>query len=272
MIELQTNLRPPLNQFVQCLWYSDGESRCHKMERLLPMGTVEVLFKLREDRAVRIVNDENDVTLQCIGGAVVSGAYTRHFAIDTSQPSPTIGVHFRPGGAAPFLDIPLSKLMNQHVGLEHVWGSCAADLRERLIEASSTRSRFAILEGALLDQLIGLPDDYPAIIRAARKFTSPTTRVQAVRDSLDYRAKRFIRLFHDYVGMTPKVFCRIQRFQFVLDRIGGGQQVEWAKVALASGYYDQSHLIRDFRTFAGVTPAEYQPVEPGRKNHVALNS
>ena len=46
---------------------------------------------------------------------------------------------------------------------------------------------------------------------------------------MDYRAKRFIRLFHDYVGLTPKLFCRIQRFQSVLDQIAGGEQVEWGE-------------------------------------------
>ena len=109
---------------------------------------------------------------------------------------------------------------------------------------------------------------------AIEKFTvSPNSaRVREVSDSTGYSAKRFIRLFHDNVGLTPKMFCRVQRFQTVLDQIGGGRQMEWASIALCSGYFDQSHLIRDFREFAGVTPRQYKPVAEDRKNHLALDA
>ena len=97
-----------------------------------------------------------------------------------------------------------------------------------------------------------------------------TVSVKAVTDSTEHCSKRFIRLFHDSLGLTPKLFSRIQRFQSVLDRIVGNEQVEWVNVALHSGYYDQSHLIGDFHPFAGVTPLEYQPVEDDKKGY--LNS
>ena len=172
MIELHTSFRKPLHEFVNCFWYSDGASRSHNKERLLPTGAVELIVKLREDRAVRIFDDESNTSVQSFGGTVVSGAYSRHFAIDTTQPSPTLGVHFRPGGAAPFLGIPLSELMDQHLALEEVWGQHAFDLREQLAEASSTPSMFTILERALLDRLTQLPHDYLAIMNAIEKFTS----------------------------------------------------------------------------------------------------
>jgi AraC-like DNA-binding protein len=78
-------------------------------------------------------------------------------------------------------------------------------------------------------------------------------------------------LFHSQVGLTPKLFGRVQRFQWLLDRINRGANVDWARVALDAGYFDQSHMIRDFRAFTGVSPVRYQPVEPDRKNHMTLN-
>ena len=270
MIELRTCFRSPLGRFVDCLWYSNGESRAHQKERLLPTGSIDMIFKLQEDRKVRIFNGE---MAQSIGGAVVSGAYSRHYAIDTSQPSPTLGVHFRSGGAARFLGIPLSEFMDRHIALDDIWGREANLLRERLSEASSVSSRFDILEQTLLKRLDDPPDDYSAILKAVEKFSVPIAEsVKSVSESMGYRSKRFIRLFHESVGLTPKLFCRIQRFQSVLERIVGGDRDAWVGVAVDAGYYDQSHLIRDFRAFAGVTPLEYQPVESGRKNHIALNS
>ena len=77
-------------------------------------------------------------------------------------------------------------------------------------------------------------------------------------------------MFRDSVGLTPKLFSRIQRFQAVIGQLARGQRVEWAGVAADGGFYDQSHLNREFRAFAGVTPGEYRPVAPDRPSHVAV--
>jgi AraC-like DNA-binding protein len=95
-------------------------------------------------------------------------------------------------------------------------------------------------------------------------------RVRDVGESTGYGAKRFIELFRDDVGLTPKVFCRVLRLQAVLDRVVSGREVDRARVAVDFDYYDQSHLIRDFRAFSGMTPSEYRPIAPDRKNHVAI--
>lgn len=272
MIEVRRRLTKPLDRFVDCLWYSSGEVRPHRKERLLPTGCANITFKLGEGHIVRILG-KDDVAGQSLGRAVASGAYSRPYVIDTSRPSPTLGVHFRPGGAAPLLGVPLSKLLDRHIPLEELWGRESAVLRERLMDARSVSTMFDLVEQTLLDQLSEPPQDHSAILRAVAEFSSgTTTRVKAMSDSLSYCSKRFICQFHDAVGLTPKVFCRIQRFQAVLDRIVGGKQIHWAGMAVDGGYYDQSHMIRDFRTFAGVTPREYRPVAAGRKNHLALDS
>ncbi|WP_154935355.1 helix-turn-helix domain-containing protein [Gimesia maris] len=78
-----------------------------------------------------------------------------------------------------------------------------------------------------------------------------------------------MRQFQNSVGLTPpKRYFHIQRFQSVLDQIVSGEQIRWVNVALKNGYYDQSHLIHEFRESTGVTPPEYRPVAPDRKNHM----
>jgi AraC-like DNA-binding protein len=272
MIELRTRLKEPLDRFVDCLWYSSGEFRRHRKERLLPTGCVDLVFKLRADRTVRVFHDDEE-SAQNVGEVVVSGAYSRHYALDISQPSPTLGVHFRPGGAAPLLGVPPGALTDRHVSLAELWGRRSAVLRMRLMRAGSVSSLFDLMEQALLDRLTEPPADYLAIMQAVRAFSLPApVSVKAMCDLTGYRSKLFIRLFHEFVGVTPKLFCRIRRFQSVLDRLVGGEHVEWANVAADGGYYDQPHLIRDFRAFAGVTPLEYRPVGGNLKNHLALNS
>ena len=82
--------------------------------------------------------------------------------------------------------------------------------------------------------------------------------------------RRFIQVFREEVGLTPKLFCRIRRFQEVLGLIGRGQHVEWAEVALACGYFDQAHFIHDFRAFSGLNPKAYLAHRGEHLNHVPL--
>ena len=82
------------------------------------------------------------------------------------------------------------------------------------------------------------------------------TTISGVTDQIGLSPQRFIQMFRDETGFTPKVFCRIRRFQQALDRMQGRKNVEWARVALDCGYFDQAHLINDFRSITGYSPTE----------------
>lgn len=270
MIESRTRFHNPLDLFVKCLWFSPGEHRDWQQERILPTGSVDLIFKLQDDHPIRIF-DPADNSPRSVSGATVSGTYSQPFGLDTSRSSPTIGVHFHPGGAAPFLGVPVKALLNQHLSLEEFWGTQSLRVREQLLQATSTAERFGILEQALLDRLTEPAPNYQAMLHAAGLFrASRSTSVKAVSEALGFSSQRFIRQFQNAVGLTPKLYCRIQRFQSILDQIVSGNQLPWVNVALKHGYYDQSHLIQDFREFTGVTPLEYRPVAPDRKNHMLM--
>jgi AraC-like DNA-binding protein len=119
-----------------------------------------------------------------------------------------------------------------------------------------------------------LPKPYllhPAVAYAVRQLsdTPEVTRVGQVQNETRYGAKRFIKLFSGAVGLTPKVYLRIQRFNAVIRQAARRLGIDWARVAADSGYCDQSHLNREFRAFAGTTPTLYEPVADDRPNHVA---
>ena len=94
--------------------------------------------------------------------------------------------------------------------------------------------------------------------------------VADVSRKIGLSSRRFIQVFTDEVGLTPKLFCRVRRFQEAVQRIGTGQCVNRASVALDCGYFDQAHFIHDFRDFAGVSPSTYLKFRASR-NHVAVH-
>ena len=262
---------PPLSPFVNCFWYFDGYSTPYKRERALPTGTTELVVSLGKDR-IRVFRDDTDVMGQMFRRSVICGAQSGYFVLDTSQEESVIGINFRPGGAAPFLGVPASEVSDSHVGLEDIWGNRARMLRERLLESQSPDAMFALLEQELLGRLARPLLPHPAIANALRQLTAmpALVRIAQLQNESGYCPKRFIELFRASVGLTPKVYCRIRRFQAVLALLSRGDRVEWASVALDGGYCDQSHLNREFRAFAGVTPTEYRPVTDDRPNHVGI--
>jgi AraC-like DNA-binding protein len=273
MVARVHRLPPPLGGFVDCFWYFDHYLAPHPRERALPTGTVELVVSLRQQR-VQVFRDEADQDGLQFQGAVVCGPHSGYFVLDTSQPASVVGVHFRPGGAAPFLGAPAGEYTNRHLALDDVWGaSQARELHDRLLAAASPEAMFAILERALLARLRRPFLPHPAVAYTLRQLsTAPAlSHIGRVQEETGYAAKRFIELFRDAVGLTPKVYCRIERFQKVIERLAGRRKVEWAEVALDGGYYDQSHLNREFRSFCGVTPTEYHPLD-GRPNHTPLDS
>lgn len=263
--------QPPLSQFVDCFWFYDGYVQPHAKERLLPDGSTGLVVNLREDN-VRVYDREDHNRLQKLSGSVICGPHSESFVIDTAEQASVIGVHFRPGGAYPFFNLPAGELLNMHVSLETLWGRKAGELRERLLEANGPDAKLQVLEQVLLAQAARPLQRHRAVAFALQEFHGlPGERAVAeVTSQIGLSARRFIDVFRDEVGLTPKLFCRVRRFQNVLRRVKKRQRVEWADVAVECGYFDQAHFIRDFQTFSGINPSDYLRHCTEHLNHVPL--
>ena len=261
----------PLDEFVDFFWViADGET--DRKERILPSGTSELVINLYENE-IRIYDSMQPEQYRRLSGAVVSGTYSRTFICDARQHRSMLGVHFRPGGAFPFLQAPATELSDIHANLEDLWGSAAREIRARLCEATTARQRFQLMEEALLQRARRFPGRHPAIDVALRLVgpvgTGSSTRDLARKAGMSQR--HLIHLFARDVGLTPKRLGRILRFQHArtLSEEAGmrglarpeqhpsNPPIDWAEIATVCGYYDQSHLIGDFQELSGLSPSEY---------------
>jgi AraC-like DNA-binding protein len=247
---------PPLGDFIHSFWDSTY-ALLHPRVRILPRGTIELVINLSEDE-IRIYDSDRPECYQRFRGIVVSGAYAGTLDIDPMQNASVMGVHFRPGGAFPFLGEAIGELVNSHLALETLWGKPATELRERLCFAVTPQKRFQILEETLTDRL-RWSSEHPAV-SLALDFFGPAgigDSVRAVAQRVGLSQRRFIQLFTAQVGLTPKLFCRVLRFQHAREVVSQAATLNWAQLALACGYYDQSHLIHDFQEFSGLSPTDY---------------
>jgi AraC-like DNA-binding protein len=262
---------PPLSQFVNLLWLYEGYTQSHAKERVLPSGEMQIVINLLEDRS-SVYDREDTNRIQTFRGALLSGAHARYQVIGTAQQRSIIGVHFWPGGAFPFLRRPAGELRDITVSLDALWGAGAVELRDKLLGAPDHQARFDVLERVLTAELARSREHHGAVGFALRRFMRAphVATVAGVTGQIGLSPKRFIQLFRDETGFTPKVFCRIRRFQQALDRMEGCQRVEWANVALDCGYFDQAHFIHDFRAFSGINPSTYLVHQTPHRNHVPL--
>ena len=263
---------PPLNQFVELFWFYDGfPSRTHKKERLMPDGSVELVINLNENET-RIYDRENLEKCERLPGTVLCGPHSSFFVIDTAEQDSVMGIHFKPGGAFPFFKLPADELQNQHVSLEDLWGAEAALLRERLLQAPTPEMKFQVLEECLVAQTSKPMERHRAVNQALSLFRNIHTApaMADVSDQIGISSRRLIQLFSNEVGLTPKLFCRVRRFQQVLQTLRIGTELDWAEIAADCGYYDQAHFIHDFKTFSGINPTTYSLQKTEHLNHVPI--
>jgi AraC-like DNA-binding protein len=256
---------PFLSYFVESLWHFEGDAFSYARERILPSGKLQLLINLDEDQ-LRSYHGDGYVRLQRIRGAALCGAFTRHFAIDTAEQRAIVGVSFHPGGAFPFFTAPTDAVCDDHVELGDLWGRDGQLLRERLLEQPTPAARLQLLERLLLKLAVRPLQSNPALSYALDELEGGAA-ISAVVTRLGSTPRRFIREFSQAVGLTPKRWQRIRRFQRVLSSVESG--ADWAQVALDCGYFDQAHLIHDFHAFSGISPSRYHPA-PSGPNHVPV--
>lgn len=238
------------------MWYRRGAIPGRKREYSMPTGGVDLVINLRADR-IRVFESACDEKGIVNRGAIVHGAQSRSFVLDDLKAVHFVGVHFKPGGAG-LLGLPASELTNQHVGLEDLWGGEARSLRERLLACVTPQECFALLERELLARLSSRVLVHPVISSVLRG--KEVERVAELQRESGYSERRFTSLFSQAVGLTPKKYLRVKRLAKVLRELAGGR-MSLAEVAAGNGYFDQAHLVHDFRELTGVTPSVYKPAQ-----------
>jgi AraC-like DNA-binding protein len=256
MLYLDRIPAPPLDTFVASIWYCENDPRPLALERVLPSGAAGLVVNLKEDQT-RLYRPESGYSCETSPGAVLSLS-SRYCVIDTTEQECVIGVVFKPGGTVPFFRVATHELRDVEMPVE--------GFRERLLEAPTPQAKLATME-RLLSERFTLSTPHAAVSYALAAFAHHHS-IAAVTGRIALSPKRFIEHFKAAVGVTPKHYCRIQRFQRTLALAEKGHAIDWTRVAHDCGYFDQAHFIHDFRAFSGITPTGYQAGRTEFRNHV----
>jgi AraC-like DNA-binding protein len=268
---------PALEPFVSSLGYSES-AFAHGRELSLPSGTIHLYVNLHRDeiRAYPVGGGSPELA----SGVALRGPSSQPVLLDPADQHRIMWVSFRVGGAYPFVAADAADLRDRFVDLADLWGRDGQVLRERLLAASTPARRLAVLEAALLARARRPLVRDGAVVAAAVALHGGAT-VGAAADRLGWTARRLGRAFTTHVGLAPKRFARVRRFQRLVRaasrpadpaELALPAKPDWARLAAETGYHDQAHLIHEFRELAGLTPGAYRPRSPGEHNHVPVST
>ncbi len=274
MLYLERIPAAPLNQSIRALWYAQAGSVDHRRERILPTGCTQVILNLARDFLLDCPEGRPDLHMP---PALVIGARSVYEIVDTSDMADLIGIVFSPGGFPPFASDAAHHFSNRTVALnelDSIWAGDTQPLRDRLREIHSPQARLQCLEQFLAARFASRLERLqrpPQIQFALRCFAhNPNiASVSSTAREIGWSERRFSQVFREEVGLTPKVWCRIQRFQRAVRQLHSGTDVRWAELALECGYYDQSHFANEFRAFSGVDATTYSTNRTRWVNHIA---
>lgn len=265
--------RFPLNRFIQVLIYFEGIEHAHKIDRLLPNGETEILISFH-DTPQYIYDNATLKEVQACNHVWAAGVRTEPITIPAGSMASMMVVSFKKGMSYPFYPFPVNEISDHVLDADLIWGNDFGLVREQMLETTDIDRRFAIMETFLMRKFASRLVADGCVAFAVGEMAGNPDRQNMARMSakIGYSQKHFISMFKQRVGLTPKAYLKIMRFQKAINTIEKTPRgnIDWAAIAYDCGFFDQSHFINDFRVFSGFTPAEYLSKKSDYLNYVPV--
>jgi AraC-like DNA-binding protein len=176
-----------------------------------------------------------------------------------------VQVDFTPLGAYMFFSRPMSEMTNRVLEFTDLLGADATALVERLQETPAWDTRFGVIESFVASRIVAAREPSPEVWWAWQQIAlgPSSVSISELAGEIGWSQRHFIQRFREEVGLSPKMAARVLRFDRAVRIADGASRPSWVQVATDAGYYDQSHMVRDFHEFAGSSPTGYLELQRG---------
>lgn len=245
-----------LKPFIRHYWFLEMEMNegIGQPQRVVPNGYVELTFHFA-DRLRKIKNTENIQPY-----SIISGQKTDYFDVIPTGKTSMLSVQFYPHSAGLFFDIPIDELKDETIDLRDIAGSEVDELEDRLHHHLTIQKKILLIEEFLLNKLKNMNTyDWNRVVHNISLIDNLNglISVNQLAESVFLSRKQHERVFKKMVGLTPKQFLKVIRFQYTLLMHQQYPNETLTELAYRCGYYDQAHMINDFRDLSGITPSQY---------------
>ena len=250
-----------LAPYIKNYWILKTASDSATLARTVPTGMMSLIF--HRGKQLLSIHDNN-----LHPRAFLTGQEKMFADLEYTGQVNMISVVFHPVGVRAFFDLPINTIYNQRVTAGDLGDKELAALESSLTSTEDDQLCIMLIEQFLLKRLCRLAEhNLKRLDAAIRQINFGQTDVVRLADTACLSRKQFQRVFSEYVGANPKDFSRTIRFQRALHILENNPETTWAALAYDCGYFDQSHLIKDFKAISGLTPGEYLIVCPPHSDY-----
>lgn len=243
-----------LAPFVKCFWSLESDDEAHQRERIFPDGSIELILHYRD--FFQKYDEAGNTVVQ--PRSFFHGQLKRYFELQAMGKIGVFSARFHPAGLRPFVPFSIDEITDLTAPTAKAWSEKATQLEIDLLQAESTDQRIAVMETFLLGQLNR--EQVDPIVENCVGSIIEQSGIISVDELTQQQAigKRALeRRFQQSVGLSPKLFTRIVRFNYALQLIEKRDFSNFTAVAYEGGFYDQAHFIKDFYDFTGLNPKQY---------------
>jgi len=242
---------PLLAQYVSHYWFLKTDDVAGGRQRIIPTGNVCIVFH-RATRMYSVSENQNQPR------AFVAGQSTGYYDLLQNGFVDMVVIAFQPYAARFFFPLPIYELQNNVISINDINDKLLVELQDRLNDEPDNFLCVRLIESYLLKRLyISKEYDYRRVSSVIQSINKGQTDIELLAQTACLSYKQFQRVFREYVGTNPKDFLRIVRFQKALYTLQTDTRINFTRLSAECGYFDQSHLIKDFKIFSGYTPGEF---------------
>jgi AraC-like DNA-binding protein len=260
-------ISPPadLSHIIQCFWSVQDEAGVNKpdsqRQKIIPDGFTEVIFHFGEPYRIRLYK-----RWETQAPALVAGQIKKHFYLENQGRSDIFGIKLKPAVLTHLFGLDMSKLTDRVVDVSKVRAVKSLAVLYKSLISLDTDRRCGIVAQLFRSQIDAVPHNHPVDAAIDLIFrTHGTMSIGEIASRTGFTERHIEQLFKKHVGLTPKFLARIVRFNRIFHLISD-KQPDWSDIVFQSGFYDQSHFIRNFKAFTGEDPSRYMFSRPDLAN------
>lgn len=239
-----------LSQLIECYWQVDDPSTTPALQKIIPDGFPEIIFHFGAPYRIRIESSWDIQAMNLVGGQI-----DRHVMLGNTGASDILAVKLRPATLTKWFGISMDQLTNRVVNLLEIWPAHMSSITQAIRTRNSHPDRVQLLN----DFFRSLPVTENGAVDQALEVIFNNHGMISVADltrEVGVGERQLQHLFRRFVGLSPKRYARVIRFNYIFECIRKGSK-NGSDLAFEAAFYDQSHFIRSFRDFTGENPGEY---------------